>query len=180
MSSPAGPETNAVHGSPFPADPVTGKVPLGEAEAAPTAVDDGDAAALSINPTTRALRVEGAGGAMTGNPDAIHVAFNEGGTLAAGDSDVTFRTVTAAKFSTLKSCMAAYTGTVTGVELQLLAGGVPVAPPVGALSSGVFVSLIPPGIEVPADAAEVYAVRVLGATLNDDLDVNAHLVETDA
>lgn len=151
---------------------------MARAEAAADPVDDGDSAVLSTD-LNRNLRVTMSGGSGT-NPDAIHTSFNEGGSLAAGTSTVTFRTVTAGKLSVLKSVIAAYTGTVAGVTLQLIAGGVAVWLPVGGLVSGQFVPLIPPGLEIPADAAETYQVTVTGATLNDDLDVRAHFLETDA
>jgi hypothetical protein len=109
--------------------------------------------------------------------DSIHTTFTEGGTLAAGTSTVTFRTVATGRFSSLHSCIAAYTGTVAGVTLQLLAGGVAVGLPIGGLISGSFVELVSPGSNIPADGGEVYAVTITGATLNDDLDVRAHMIE---
>lgn len=156
------------HDQAAPTTTPTGLFGLGIANAVATPVGEGDAAAasLTLNRNTRVITPK----------EGVPVSFTDGN-LAAGDSTVTFRTVPAGRFARLVSCQAAYTGTMTGVSLQLVAGGVIVDVAIGSLASGVFVPLLPAGMVIPLTAAAVYAINVVGATLNDNLDVRAHFEE---
>jgi hypothetical protein len=110
-----------------------------------------------------------------GTTDAVHVAATSAA-LAAGANTVTMRTVPAGFDSRLLSLAVAYNGTpAVGTSVQLMAGGVLVDLAVDGLVNGVFVPL-PDGIL--CDAAEVWAIQVEGAVLNDTISWRAHFEET--
>jgi hypothetical protein len=146
----------------------TGYFEFGIANAAASAVGEGDVAAPSYT-LNRNLRV------LTPKV-GVPITFTDG-SLAAGTSTVTFRTVPAGRLACLTSCIASYTGTANGVSLQLLAGGVEVDLPISSLGTAQFVYILTPGTQVWLSAAAVYAVTITNATLNDDLNVRAQFLE---
>lgn len=145
----------------------------GRATTGLVALTTGDLAVLNFDLSGR-LRV--AQGAPAAGKTSVHVSFTQA-SIGAGASNETFRTVPAATHSRLLSVVAAYTGTVSGVTLQLRVGGELVDLSVGNLVSGVFYRLLPPGMEITADAAETFQVAIAGGTATDQLDVRAHFAE---
>lgn len=89
--------------------------------------------------------------------------------LSAGANTITLRTVPDNRVSTVKRVLAAYTGTISGVTLQLLANGIPVGNPVGVATSGELVELLSNENPITLGPGETFQISVAGATANDDL-----------
>jgi hypothetical protein len=98
--------------------------------------------------------------------------------LGAGANTVPIRTVPAARSSRLLALAATYTGTVGGTtSLQIAIDGVLIDLPFGALTSAVFIRLLPAGMELVANAAQVWQIRVEGATATDTISWRAAWLE---
>ena len=94
--------------------------------------------------------------------------------LSAGTNTVTIYTAPANRQSRIRSLRVCYTGTVAGVTIQLWANGVAVGPPIGGLTTAIFVDLLTADANLLVNPAQVFAVRVLGATATNTISYQAH------
>ena len=113
------------------------------------------------------------GGSCKVDPNAVHASFSTS-TLPAGTSVQTAYTVDPGKLVQVTLVVAKYTGTVTGVTLQLKVGGQEAGPAALNLVTSGWAALTVAGAVLWLAPAETVQVIVTGATLNDMLDVKVH------
>jgi len=117
-----------------------------------------------------AFEPESAGPASSGGAALGAGAVQVSGTspaLVGGTETLDVRTVAVGVLETLESVAVFYTGTVAGVTLALRIGAVDVTVPVVPVVSGVALYLMPPGMRISAQAADVVRVQVTGGTAGD-------------